>query len=368
MYALIQTSNQGSVWRSDDAGTTWKVVSWDRSLIGRAGYYIRMVVNPQNPDDIFVMSSSMHRSQDGGKNFSGNGGQFPFTQGQASCGDCHDVWIDPKDPVRYITVDDGGSSINTPQRRAEHPDSERPDVPRPRRQPRPVLDLQQSSGRRHDARTGDELGDDGQRLPAREQHHAPGRGLRPRSGGGRGRGVAAPPEDPACAGPGRGRTAPATAWQPNIGGCESGFTIPDPTNADIVYASCYGNKVTKWDARTGTARSIQPWMVSLDSPPNETKYRCHWTSPMAIDPFDTKNVLYACQMILKTNNGGQSWSEFSPDLSTKDPSRIVSNGGIVGDNLGQYNGEVVWSLEYLEDPAGPDLGRHQRRQDVEHAR
>ena len=29
---------------------------------------------------------------------------FAFTQGQASCGDCHDVWIDPKDPKRYITV------------------------------------------------------------------------------------------------------------------------------------------------------------------------------------------------------------------------------------------------------------------------
>jgi photosystem II stability/assembly factor-like uncharacterized protein len=62
MYALIQTASQGSVWRSDDAGANWNVVSWDRSLIGRAGYYIRMVVNPQNPDDIFIMSSSMHRS------------------------------------------------------------------------------------------------------------------------------------------------------------------------------------------------------------------------------------------------------------------------------------------------------------------
>jgi len=68
-------------------------------------------------------------------------------------------------------------------------------------------------------------------------------------------------------------------------------------------------------------------MVSLDSPPNEAKYRCHWTAPMAIDPFDPNNVLYGCQLILKTSNGGQSWTEFSPDLSTKDPSRIVSNGG-----------------------------------------
>src|SRR3954468_14228424 len=62
------------------------------------------------------MSSSMHRSQDGGKTFSGNGGgPFPFTEGQATCGDCHDVWIDPKDPVRCALVDDGGAAINTRQ-------------------------------------------------------------------------------------------------------------------------------------------------------------------------------------------------------------------------------------------------------------
>ena len=48
VYALIQTADQGSLWRSDDGGATFKVVSWDRSLIGRAGYYIRLAVNPQN--------------------------------------------------------------------------------------------------------------------------------------------------------------------------------------------------------------------------------------------------------------------------------------------------------------------------------
>src|SRR5207248_2775716 len=46
VYALIQTADQGSVWRSDDAGQNWRVVNWDRSLIGRAGYYIRIEVSP----------------------------------------------------------------------------------------------------------------------------------------------------------------------------------------------------------------------------------------------------------------------------------------------------------------------------------
>src|SRR6185503_3455342 len=94
-------------------------------------------------------------------------------------------------------------------------------------------------------------------------------------GGGRGRGGApAPAANDPCAGTGRGRTPANPAWQPNIGGCESGFTLPVPDDPDVVFASCYGNKVTRWDARTGTARSIEPWMVSLDSAPNEAKYRC----------------------------------------------------------------------------------------------
>jgi photosystem II stability/assembly factor-like uncharacterized protein len=343
MYALIQTPDQGSLWRSDDGGANWKVVSWDRSLIGRAGYYIRIVVNPQNPDDVFVMSSSLHRSQDGGKTFSGNGGgPFPFTEGQASCGDCHDVWIDPKEPARYVLVDDGGAAINTRQGivRVSLPNGQMYHVHVDNRVPYWIYSNRQDDGTMRGPSTNSEQTGSGRLPEGSLMPTAPvdtGRGRRGSGGGGGG---------------GRGRGAPAPAWQPNIGGCESGFTIPDPVDADIVYASCYGNKVTRWDAKTGTARSIEPWMVTLDSPPNETKYRCHWTAPMAIDPFDHNTVLYGCQVILKTTNGGQSWTEASPDLSTKDPSRIVSNGGLVGDNLGQYNGEVVWDIEYSKTQRG----------------
>ena len=65
VYALIQTADQGSLWRSDDSGENWAVVNWQRALIGRAGYYISINVNPQNADEVFVADSSFWMSRDG---------------------------------------------------------------------------------------------------------------------------------------------------------------------------------------------------------------------------------------------------------------------------------------------------------------
>jgi len=93
MYALIQTGAdgvkglkseaQGSLWRSDDGGRVWQNVSWDRRLIGRAGYYIRIRVSPDDPDHVLIANSTLWRSRDGGKIWDSGGG---------GCGDCHDIW------------------------------------------------------------------------------------------------------------------------------------------------------------------------------------------------------------------------------------------------------------------------------------
>src|SRR5439155_498386 len=69
-----------------------------------------------------------------------------------------------------------------------------------------------------------------------------------------------------------------------------------------------------------------------------------WTAPIAIDPFDAKNVYYGCNVIFKTTSAGQSWQVVSPDLSTQDPKYIVPSGGIVGDNLGQFAPEVIFAI------------------------
>jgi hypothetical protein len=151
-----------------------------------------------------------------------------------------------------------------------------------------------------------------------------------------------PPRRPGFDFGGLGRAE--NAWQGGIGGCESGFTLPTPGNSDIIWATCYGNKVTRYDHRTDRARSVSPGIHTLDSPPDKIPYRCHWTAPLAIDPFEPNTVYYGCQVIFKTTTAGQTWTVSSPDLSTRDPSRVVSSGGIVGDNLGQFYGEVVFAI------------------------
>ncbi len=326
VYALIQTPNQGSLWRSDDGGAAWRVVSWDRTLIGRAGYYIRLAVNPANADEVLVASSSFHVSTDGGLTFP--------TQGFGGCGDCHDIWMDPKNPDHWVQTGDSGMGITTDHAKSftsvTLPIGQMYHVATDTRAPYWIYSNRQDDG------TMRGPSDSPVAVPNVPSYAGA-------TGVGSGLGL------PAL--PGRGRFGGSrdnigvTPWEPNLGGCESGFTLPaDPDAPDVVWASCYGNEVTRWDAGTKRARSVSPWIHSLDSPPMDTKYRCHWTPPLAVDPFDRSSVYYGCQVIFKTSNGGQSWSVISPDLSTQDPSRIVSSGGIIGDNLGQFYGEVVFAI------------------------
>ncbi len=334
VYALVQTANQGSLWRSDDGGTTFRVVSWDRRLIGRAGYYIRIDVNPANPDEVLIANSSFHRSTDGGMTFPAGGGG-----GGGGCGDCHDIWMDPKNPDHWVQTGDGGMGITTDHARSftsvSLPIGQMYHVAVDTQVPYWIYSNRQDDGTMR--------GPSDSPVPVPNVPSYAGS-----TGVGSGTGA------PAAIGGGRGGRggAVATPWQPGLGGCESGFTLPDPTNPDIVWASCYGNEVTRWDGRTRRARSISPWIHTLDSAPMDVKYRCHWTPPLAIDPFDHNTVYYGCQVIFKTSDGGQTWSVISPDLSTKDPSHIVSSGGVIGDNLGQFYGEVVFAIAPSEIQQG----------------
>jgi photosystem II stability/assembly factor-like uncharacterized protein len=318
VYALIQTAGQGSVWRSEDGGRSWKLASRDRTLIGRAGYYVRLAVNPGNADELLVMSSSPHLSTDGGKS-------WPATKG---CGDCHDVWIDPLDPDHWIVTGDGGAGVTADHgksfSRVQLPIGQMYHLALDARVPYWVYSNRQDDGTLR--------GPSDQPVRVRNvPSYAP----------------YAP--DASREGPGpHGRAA----WQGGLGGCESGFTLPAAHDPHVVWSSCYGGEVTRYDDRLGRARSVSPWIHTLDSPPADLKYRCHWTPPLAADPFAPETMYFGCQVVFETDDGGQTWRPISPDLSTRDSSRIAFSGDIpgaepphlLGDNLGQYYGEVVFAI------------------------
>jgi len=389
IYALIETDRQGSMWRTDDGGGTWKVTSYARPLIGRAGYYTHVMVSPANENEVLVAESSFWRSMDGGMTFS------TVQWG----GDNHDIWWDPTNANHLGLTNDLSARMSWTHgavwQQTALPIAQAYHVAIDNQTPYWVYTNRQDNGTMRGSSASPEQaptiarGSGGVAISFYGVPSSPPGGR----GGGRGRGaVASDSATPAGARPdstggvparpdstGRGNVAiggrgavpdslgaPAafgggggggggpqfSTWEHNIGGCESGFTLPDVVNTDVVWASCYGNTVTRWDAKTGLARSVSPWMHTLDWPPDQLKYRCHWTPPLAIDPFDHNTVYYGCQVIFKTSSAGQSWSVISPDLSTKDRSRIVSSGGLIPDNLGQFYGEVVFAIAPSEIQRG----------------
>ena len=111
VYALIQTADQGSVWRSDDGGENWRVGSWDRALIGRAGYYIRLAVGTGNADEVLVSATARFCIRwMAAKHFAPFHGAATITI----------FGLIRTNPDRFVITDDGGINITTVHGRGFH--------------------------------------------------------------------------------------------------------------------------------------------------------------------------------------------------------------------------------------------------------
>src|SRR4051812_31245505 len=83
VYALIETgdgnplhgrpTDNGELWRSDDGGTNWRVVSFDRDLGCRQPYYTRMDVAPDDPDETYFLCATFNHSMDAGSSLTQTG-------------------------------------------------------------------------------------------------------------------------------------------------------------------------------------------------------------------------------------------------------------------------------------------------------
>jgi photosystem II stability/assembly factor-like uncharacterized protein len=91
-------------------------------------------------------------------------------------------------------------------------------------------------------------------------------------------------------------------WHP-VGIEEYGYAAPDPLDPDIVY----GGKVTRYDRRTGQIQDVEPKPLR--------SYRVLRTEPLQFSPVDPHSLYFATNTLWLTKNGGKDWKEISPDLS-----------------------------------------------------
>ncbi|MEO6835832.1 MAG: hypothetical protein ABI231_08000, partial [Candidatus Tumulicola sp.] len=102
VYALIQ-SQAGLLWRSDDGGTHWTMMSRDTLIDQRPFYMSRLAVDPRKPNHVFFASENLLETHDGGKTFD--------DVATAVHQDHHGFWIS-HDGRRIIETDDGGAPIS----------------------------------------------------------------------------------------------------------------------------------------------------------------------------------------------------------------------------------------------------------------
>jgi photosystem II stability/assembly factor-like uncharacterized protein len=91
-------------------------------------------------------------------------------------------------------------------------------------------------------------------------------------------------------------------WHP-VGIEEYGYAAPDPLDPDVVY----GGKVTRYDRRTGQIQDIEPKPLR--------SYRVLRTEPLMFSPVDPHKLYFATNTLWLTEDGGKNWKEVSPDLS-----------------------------------------------------
>jgi len=296
IYALIETAQHdflGVLWRSDDGGAKWKLISHDQEYNQRPHYYQRCVVAPDDEDEVYFLAHGVWKTIDGGKSAVSMPGVG---------GDDHDMWIDPMNSDRMIVGNDAGVSISTNGGKTWL------------RPPLPIAQMYHV-----------EVDD---RIPYNVYGNRQ--------------------DGPSTMGPSNSRTGgsriPIGMWHA-VGGFECGFAIVDDVDNNIVWAGGYDGLLTRYDLRTGHSRNVMVWPDEpMGWPPAELKYRWNWTFPIAISPHDHNRVYVGSQYVHMTTDGGNTWREISPDLTTNDKSRQVTSGGLTIDNIQVDFGCTLFAL------------------------
>lgn len=252
VFAIV---SQG-LYRSDDAGASWKQISTDPRVFGD-GYFSRVFVDPKNPDTVFVAQTCLYRSTDGGVNFTAY-------KGAPDGDDYHVLWIDPTNDDRMLLGVDQGAIISLDGGKTWSPWYNQPTgqlyhLSADNQFPYIVYGTQQDSG--------------SVAIPSRSDF---------------------------------GRIRDRDVFSP--GAYEFGYTVADPLHHNLVYSDGSPGTVVRLDRSTNQIVAV---FVGGE------KYRASSNSPVVFSPEDPHTLYHGTQFVLETTDGGMNWREMSPDLTAR---------------------------------------------------
>ncbi|MDH4059146.1 MAG: glycoside hydrolase, partial [Cyclobacteriaceae bacterium] len=258
IFATVDARENGGIYRSDDGGENWQLLSNDRRLWGRGSDFAEIRVHPKNPDVVFVANVASYKSSDGGV-------AWTSIKGAPGGDDYHRIWINPLQPDIMIFAADQGAVITVNGGKTwsswyNQPTAQLYHVSTDNQFPYWVYGGQQESGAIGVASRGN-----GGQISFRD-------------------------------------------WM-GVGADEYAYVAADPKNPDIIY----GGRVTRFDKKTGQTQNVAPEAL------RSGKIRFLRTMPLMFHPSDNNMLLFATNVLWKTTNEGQSWDIISPDLTRKQP-------------------------------------------------
>jgi photosystem II stability/assembly factor-like uncharacterized protein len=343
MYTLVEAEDgpdgktKSGLYRSDDGGATWTQMNTENT---RPFYYNQVRVDPEKPDRVYWSSTPMRFSEDGGKTVKNT------TDGVHV--DDHALWIDPKDPDRWVVGNDGGIAI-TFDRGGNFwfPNS----VP-----------IGQFYAVSYDMGT---------------PYRVCG-GLQ---------------DNYSWCGPSRKARGNISNYDWfSVSGGDGFVTQQDPRDPDIIYSESQGGNIGRLNYATGERYGFQKpsWRdvyrqyqdsiallwpdttkrpsgdvrrriddlrrrASADSAALELRY--NWNTPYLISPHDADVLYIGANRVLKSSHRGQDIVPISPDLTKGDTMKIrvstVTTGGITRDATGAETYATIVSL--AESPRVPGM-------------
>ncbi len=333
---------RSGVWRSDDKGKTWKVMSNNND---RPMYYSQIRVDPTNDQIVYTMGAPFHKSVDGGRT-------FKTVQGIAH-GDHHAMWIDPSNPKHLILGNDGGLDVSYDQADTWEfvntlPVGQFYAVSADMRKPYYVYGGLQDNG--------------------------------------------------TWGGPSATRSSQGITnaeWF-RVGGGDGFYTQVDPTDYATIYVESQDGNVSRLDLRTGRSASIRPRAAArppqgqraqtagevqpgqpaaptaqaaqsaaqaargniVPPPPENAQIRFFWNTPIVLSPHNPRTVYIGANQLFRSFDRGETYVG-SPDL-TRNISRFVRPiMGVPGDApmASKHDGAGAFSsiVTVSESPVQPGI-------------